>query len=201
MKPGLTCILLGACIGCAGSSASSSSPAATTSAPVKTAPKKSESKVGKVGRPAALFYRNTENPTLSGIVQVDLEKLMNVAESERRPVVLSFAAKYCEPCRKELKAYAADPKPIHDSGAVFVVIVNDKDKSERTAMIKMLKEDFKLPFPIIDDEKQILSRQYGVGSLPHTTLVGRDGKIGWVNTGYAASKALAELLEAIKAAR
>ena len=174
------------------------------SAPAQSQPQQTDraetaAQQGRVGDVAPLFFRDTENPEASGIARVDMNDLVLPTSPNKRPVVLNFAAQHCEPCLRELQAYAANPKPIQTTEALFVVIVTDEAAAERAQMIARLMKEYALPFAIIDDTAQILARQYGVRDLPHATLVGTDGKIHWVNTGYESETALEELLAAIRA--
>ena len=49
-----------------------------------------------------------------------------------------------------------------------------------------------------------MARQYGVEGIPHTVIVGPDGKVAWVKTGYSpdgaseAANAVKQLLAAPK---
>jgi len=47
------------------------------------------------------------------------------------------------------------------------------------------------------DTDQNVARQYGVDGIPHTVIIGPDGKVAWVKTGYS-SENEKEAAEAIK---
>jgi peroxiredoxin len=57
------------------------------------------------------------------------------------------------------------------------------------------------------DAGQTVARQYGVEGIPHTVIVGPDGKIAWVKTGYSpdgdseAAKAVEQLLNTAETAK
>ena len=51
------------------------------------------------------------------------------------------------------------------------------------------------------DEDQAVSRQFAVNGIPHTVIIGPDGKVAWVKSGYSltgaasAAKMVKSLLE------
>ena len=47
------------------------------------------------------------------------------------------------------------------------------------------------------DSAQNVGRQFGVEGIPHTVILGPDGKVAWVKTGYAKENA-AEAAEVVK---
>jgi peroxiredoxin len=58
-----------------------------------------------------------------------------------------------------------------------------------------------LNFAIAMDADQNVGRKYGVNAIPHTIIVGPDGKVAWEQTGYdpdadsAASDVIKKLLD------
>ena len=72
----------------------------------------------------------------------------------------------------------------------------DETAIERSRMIDFLvQEDF--PFPIIEDDFQLLARKYGVESLPHVVLIRSDGVIAKVRTGFRGEASVDAWLEDI----
>ncbi len=154
--------------------------------------------LGRIGDEAYRFWLPTMNPKLSGIQQVDLNEHFKPGA---RPVVLSFAENWCEPCRAELRAYAARPQPIERSGALYIVIVKDAEPDQADALVKHLVNDLELPFPVVMDPTNKISKEYGVVALPHTTIIGASGTIAWVDRGYNARSSMGRLLRAIRGAK
>ena len=68
-------------------------------------------------------------------------------------------------------------------------------------MTELLVEEYRLPFPVLQDWTRIVARKYGIEKLPHTVIIGPDGIIRWVRNGYDENKTLPGLLAAIRAAR
>ena len=186
-------------VGCSGSTASTSSPARPS--PVASSSgnlKEKASNKGKVGQTAHRFYMRTTNPDVCGLRQLDLNEKLGASASDPGPVVLSFASFDCEPCKKELRALRSRHAELESLRVTFAVVVMDADQASRAQMLSFLNDELRLPFPVIvDPPGQIVTRNYGVSSLPHTTLIGRDGRIRWVNKGYEGEKSIDEMFSAI----
>lgn len=155
-------------------------------------------KLGRVGDDAHPFYARTINPEACGTRLVDLNKVFGAGPESKQAVVLAFAANYCEPCKAELAEYARSHQRLQRSGAYFVVVINDPEEAERTALAEYLRDELKLALPIVlDTPGGLLSRRYGVASLPHTVVVGKDGKIAWISSGYEGPSSLDTLIERV----
>ena len=110
-------------------------------------------------------------------------------------VLIDFWASWCGPCRKEnpnvLKVY----KKYHDKG--FEVLGVSLDR-KRDRWIGAIKQDG-LPWHHISDLKgwqNQVAKDFGVHSIPHTVLIGKDGKIiARGLRGSALEQKVAELLD------
>jgi thiol-disulfide isomerase/thioredoxin len=100
-------------------------------------------------------------------------------------VIISFWASWCAPCRKELPGLAAIQKnATRDKIVVFAV--NWKESGDRyLTIIKALKD---VDLTLVSDENGYLGGEYGVKSIPHMIIVGRDGRIAAVHVGYGESE-------------
>ena len=156
---------------------------------------------GQVGQTAHLFYLPTINAKLCGQSIFDANVVAGPRARAPRVLVLSFAADYCEPCKKELKAYAANYRALQASGAAFVVVVVDEDRAAGDRLVRYLTEDVRLRVPIVEDTFQLLARKYSVQTLPHTVIIGPDGRVRAVRTGYEGQMSLDALLAQVAAAR
>lgn len=152
---------------------------------------------GAIGDPAQLFYLRPLNPELAGMQLVDLNLWVGPKATEPRRVLLSFAAEFCVPCKKELAAYAVHHQALRDAGAQIVVVLVDENDEARKKMQAYLRDEVKLPFPVVADKLRLIARGYGVSSLPHNVIIGRDGRIAWVKKGYAEGLSIPALLEAL----
>ncbi len=97
---------------------------------------------------------------------------VHLAELRGHPVLLSFWASWCGPCRKELPEVARLHQQFKGKGLV-VLGVNDEGKG--TA--RKFAEKNELPFPIIDDSGGKAHRLYRVRAIPSVFLIDGEGKV------------------------
>jgi cytochrome c biogenesis protein CcmG/thiol:disulfide interchange protein DsbE len=143
-----------------------------------------EQDVDVVGRTAPTMQLRT----LDG-ADFDLQALRG------KPVVLSFWASWCTPCRQELPALdklAAERTDIH----VYAVNV---DKQRHLAQ-KFL-EKVPLDMPVVWDNESVAMGQYDVVSMPTMFVIDANGTVKWRKSGYSTKKGLAEVETALDGLR
>ncbi len=107
-------------------------------------------------------------------------KAVKPSDFPGRVVVVSFWASWCGPCRKEL--------PILENlqelgkGQIQVVAVNVEESAAFRRASQILKSQQML---LVNDSRGISQRVYRVKSIPHMVLIGRDGRILDIHSGYA----------------
>lgn len=97
---------------------------------------------------------------------------VRLADLRGRPVLLSFWASWCGPCRRELPELSALAKEYQGKGLV-VFGVNDEGKGAA----RKFTEEKGLAFPTLDDSGLKAHRLFRVHAIPSLFLVDRDGKI------------------------
>ena len=117
---------------------------------------------------------------------VDLEKLRG------KPVVLSFWASWCGPCRFELPELSRI-QPMYPDVHFLAVNV---DREKRAAQKFLSRVQFSLPIAW-DNEAMILG-EYSVISMPTMILIDKKGTVQYIKVGYSREKKLVELEEKIK---
>ncbi|MCK5856675.1 MAG: AhpC/TSA family protein [Bacteroidales bacterium] len=91
-------------------------------------------------------------------------------------VLIDFWASWCGPCRRANPHVVKLYEKYHDKGFDILGVSLDKDKAK---WVKAIASDG-LVWPQVSDLKYWQSeagRAYGVGSIPHTVLIDKEGKI------------------------
>lgn len=97
---------------------------------------------------------------------------MRLSELRGRPVLLSFWASWCGPCRRELPQLSALHQEYKDKG---LVIVGVNDEGRGTA--RKYSDQAGLTFQTLDDSGLKAHRLYRVRSIPTMFLIDKDGKV------------------------
>ena len=116
------------------------------------------------------FLLNQQAPDFE-LKTIDGERV-HLAELRGHPVLLSFWASWCGPCRRELPEVARLHEQFKDRGLV-VLGINDEGKG--TA--RKFAEKNELPFPILDDSGEKAHRLYRVRAIPSVFLINAEGKV------------------------
>jgi len=139
--------------------------------PASPKPPEGESSI-PVGTKANQRAPDFELATLEGERQ-------SLSDFRGKVVLLNFWATWCAPCRMEMpdiKAVYAK----HKDGGFVVLAVNIGEASD--AVSKFAKQ-FGLDFPIMQDSKTTVARQYGLFSIPTSFFLDRQGVIRTVRMG------------------
>jgi thiol-disulfide isomerase/thioredoxin len=110
-------------------------------------------------------------------------------------VILDFWATWCGPCVPGLKHLNELAQKVQ---GVRIYAVNLMESSEQIEQF-MQRHSLKLP-ALLDTEGQV-AEQYRVEPIPHTVVIGRDGKIVDVVVGFDPAVAPARLDAAIAKAK
>jgi cytochrome c biogenesis protein CcmG/thiol:disulfide interchange protein DsbE len=155
--------------------------AAGCSGNTKPGPVPPSSQSSLLGKPAPDFKRDA----------LDGSKF-ELGASKGKVVVVKFVAKYCEPCVRTLpaieKLHAKHPE-------IFIVGVSE---DERESEARELVATYKLTFPVVHDNQQVLAARYRVRDLPVTYVLDGHGNVAWVG---GPEKSESDLIAAIEAAK
>ncbi|MCB1063410.1 MAG: TlpA family protein disulfide reductase [Verrucomicrobiae bacterium] len=114
---------------------------------------------------------------------VDLPLLThgNFQPREGQIVVLDFWATWCGPCVQSLPGMIQTFAQFNPADVAFIAV----NQAEAPDVIrKFLKQRGWPPLTIALDAKQDAGRAYGVEGIPHTVIIGPDGNVAWVSTGF-----------------
>ncbi|MCZ7525916.1 MAG: TlpA family protein disulfide reductase [Acidimicrobiia bacterium] len=138
--------------------------------------------VAEVGRPAPGF----EVPGLDGpAVRLD--------EYRGRPVVLTFWASWCKPCRDEFPLLASARESHTDAGLEVLGVTYEDLPADSIAFAEELGVDW----PLGRDEDGSVARSYGVRAIPQTFFIDPDGVVRGRVYGLSDEELLDELLAEI----
>jgi thiol-disulfide isomerase/thioredoxin len=135
-----------------------------------------------VGDPLPFFRLPAMNPAEGGPAALATSRFVGPdAETPKRALLLSFAARSCKPCMKELpqlEALAGRRKDLQ-----FIVVDIDTEPEEQEAMRAVIAA-LKLTIPVLSDRLGIVARRYGADTLPYMVLADTTETIRWIKKGY-----------------
>jgi cytochrome c biogenesis protein CcmG/thiol:disulfide interchange protein DsbE len=124
-----------------------------------------------LGRPApeesAPQRPEFELPLLSG------DGTVSDDDFEGRIVVLNFWASWCDPCRREMPIFEQVAREYEGRDVSVVGVAWHDDPKAARAFVRK----YKITYPIVRDEGDVLSRQLGVNGLPQTFVMDRTGTL------------------------
>ncbi len=91
------------------------------------------------------------------------------------PIILTFWATWCTPCKEELPTLARFAAEKKDPLIILTMAIDGENKNK----VRRFVEENKINLPVLLDEKEQIARTYGVRMVPTTFLINREGmKIG-----------------------
>lgn len=110
---------------------------------------------------------------------VDTATLSN----DGKPYVISFWATWCKPCRRELKAINEVYQDWQDETGMKLIAVSI-DEAQDVMKVKPVVDQSGWEYEVLLDPSGDFKRAMGVQNVPHTVIVGCDGKIIESHQGY-----------------
>jgi thiol-disulfide isomerase/thioredoxin len=121
---------------------------------------------------------NVQLKDISGNV-VNIQDLATTGE----PLIVSFWATWCTPCKKELSNYAELYADWQKDFKVKVVAISIDD-ARNTAKVKAYVNGVKWPFQVLLDPNEDMKRSLNFQTVPFTILIDGNGKIIYRHNSY-----------------
>lgn len=99
----------------------------------------------------------------------------------RDVVILDFWASWCGPCRMGMPIIDEVAGRFKDKGVVFYAVNLREDASVVEGYLKSTG----LKLNVLMDQRGSVGGKYGVGGIPHTVVIGKDGKVRDVHIGFS----------------
>ncbi len=99
-------------------------------------------------------------------------------------VIVDFWASWCGPCGESFPAMDELQKKYGAQGLVILAVNEDDNKSDMDVFLK----SHAVSFTVVRDAKQSLVEVAGIGTMPGSFVLGRDGKVAYAHNGFHGSE-------------
>ncbi len=103
--------------------------------------------------------------------------------NDGKPIILSFWALWCKPCKKELDAYNDNYEDWKDETGVKIIAVSIDD-ARSTAKVLPFVSGKDWDFEVLLDPNGDFKRAMSVNMIPHTFIIDGKGNIVYQHTSY-----------------
>jgi len=121
-------------------------------------------------------------------------------QNDGNPIIISFWATWCSPCKRELNTIAEEYIDWQDETGVKLVAISIDD-ARQMHKVKPYVDGQAWDYEVYLDPNADFKRAMNVNNVPHTFLVDGDGNIVWQHNSYQPGdeEELYELVEKLSA--
>jgi cytochrome c biogenesis protein CcmG/thiol:disulfide interchange protein DsbE len=106
---------------------------------------------------------------------------VNLATLRGKLVYIDFWASWCAPCKKSFPWMNSLQKRHAADGLQVVAINLDEKRADAAAFLAKVPASFTIAY----DPAGATGKAYGIKGMPSSALVGRDGQLLWMHTGFS----------------
>ncbi|MES2133038.1 MAG: TlpA disulfide reductase family protein [Bacteroidota bacterium] len=108
----------------------------------------------------------------------------NTFSNNGKPMIISFWATWCKPCKKELDAINEEYADlVKETGVKLIAISIDDARSSGKVMTDVKTKGWE--YEVYIDENQDFKRAMNVNNVPHTFIIDGNGQTVWSHNSYA----------------
>lgn len=104
--------------------------------------------------------------------------------NDGKPIIISFWATWCSPCKKELNNYAEHYEKWQTETGVKIIAVSIDDQRSVTRVAPYVSS-VQWEYQVLLDSNKQFALAMGVNNVPHTFLIDGKGNIVWQHNNYA----------------
>ena len=136
------------------------------------------------------FFITLSSICWSQIPSVDIKTLdgsiinTSTFENGGAPIVISFWATWCKPCKEELENIHDVYQDWQDETNVKLIAISIDD-ARNTSKLKPMVNSKGWEYEVYQDSNREFATKMGVNPIPHTFLINEDGKIVYEHVTYS----------------
>ncbi|MFC7371199.1 thiol-disulfide oxidoreductase ResA [Fictibacillus iocasae] len=100
-------------------------------------------------------------------------KEIKLSDYRGQGVFLNFWGTWCKPCEREMPYMERQYKEFSQQGVVILAV----NVGESNIAVEDFQDKYRLTFPIPMDKNRDVTRAYGIGPIPTTLLIDKNGKV------------------------
>ena len=145
---------------------------------------------------ATTYSQNSSLPSVS--IKTLEGKSLNIQKinNNNKPIIISFWATWCKPCKKELNNISEVYEEWQDETSVKLIAISIDDSRSMSKVAPYVNSS-DWDYEVYLDPNADLKRAMGVSTVPHTFLLNGNNEIVWQHKGYVDGDE-EELFEQIK---